>query len=131
MLRPRFLHSYKKFERQSIAGTTYIMTNETQAVLHYTRRVEDVSRWDGELYMAVMYSLAAHISFPLTKKITLQRELQELAAAKVSWAQTDVANEQHHRTEEMPKMLSVRDYQGPDSFDTYVYPYATLNSVGT
>lgn len=130
MLRPRYLHSYAEFSRQSIGNKTYLMTNQSEAVLHYTKRVEDVSQWDGELYMAVLFSLAAHISFTLTKKITLQRELQANAAGRVSLAQMDVANEQHSREEAMPAMLTVRGYGVTPSLTTYSYPYATLNSVG-
>jgi hypothetical protein len=130
LLRPRYLHSYAPFERQSIGGTTYIMTNQKDAVLHYTKRVEDVSKWDNELYLAVMYSLAAHISFPLSKKVTLQRELQAIAADRVSLAQMDVANEQHSRAEAMPLMLSVRGYGETPNQAPYSYPFATLNSVG-
>ena len=130
LLRPRYLHSYAQFVRQSIGNATYIMSNQEDAILHYTKRVDDVVKWDNELYMAVMFSLAAHISFPLTKKITLQRELQNIAANKVSLAQMDVANEQHTRAEAMPLMLSVRGYEETPDQSPYSYPFATLNSIG-
>ena len=130
LLRPRHLQSFASFTRQSIGNTTYIMANEEDAILHYTKRVEDVSKWDGELYMAVMFSLAAHMSFNLTKKITLQRELQEKAQTLVNAALVNVANEEHYRAEAMPRMLTVRGYEDTPNFVTYSYPYATLNSVG-
>lgn len=129
MLRPRHLYSGQRFERTAYAGGSAIMTNEPKALLVYTRRVTDVSKWDEELFRAVMFSLAEHITMQLNGKVNLQNRLNQKANEVVLLALTSVANEESVRTEQMPHSLSVRGYETPPVHTTYRYPYAILNSV--
>lgn len=129
MLRPRFLHSYVPFDRQRFNGQIAIMTNQETPILQYTRREEDISKWDTELYHTTIFSLAAHITLPLSEKISLRNLLQGLAVQAILLAINEVANEQHDRQQEMPTMLAVRDYQVPPVASTFSYPFAKLNAV--
>ena len=129
MLRPRFLHSYCPFERQTFNGATAIMANEENAILTYTKLVEEPFDWDNTLYMAVVFSLAAHITMELTKKMTLLDRLQQKATEQLLLGMTEVANEQHTRQEDHPTMLSIRNADAPLYMDRFSYPYATLNAI--
>ena len=137
MLRPHYLHSYVPFVRQMWDGTaecvtspkTVIMTDKKDAILQYARRNEDISDWDMPLYDAVVFALAATIALPLSAKVTLMRELRDMAVGKILLAISEDANEQQVRQEVMPTSLAVRGYNAPPLPTTFVYPFAQLNVV--
>jgi len=129
MLRPRYLSTYAKFDRQAYSNGTAVMTNQDAALMFYTKRITDVSRWDNELFRAVVASLAAHMAVPLSGKLTLRDRLQNDALSIVAVANTDVANEQQFREEAMPEALAYRGYAEAPVLDVFIYPYQILNAV--
>src|SRR6478735_3780370 len=69
MISPRYLAGFQRFSLQTFPGNKLaIMTNETQALLCYTKRQETIALWDVGLQMAIVYGLASYIAMPLHGK---------------------------------------------------------------
>ena len=131
MLAPRYLTTYAPFERALYGDVNSIVTNQPLAVLHYTMKQTDVTRWDAGLDAAVRYTLAANLSMPLSGKSTRTRELRDLAFNTVREARTDMANESDQFSDAAPVWIGERGYSGPTSPTRFFYPYENLNAVAT
>lgn len=131
MLAPRYLTTYARFEQEMLGDNLAIMTNEEQAVLHFSAKQDDVTRWDAGLDMAMLYSLAAHMCYALNAKSGLAARLDEKAFSFVVSAQTDVANEADDYADKLASWHSSRGFSGVPVATQFFYPYETLNAAGT
>ncbi len=129
LLAPRHLMSFQRFSRGVYDSSKAIFANEENAILYYTRRAEDVTKWDNGLERAVIFALAAHICLPITGKRTLARELQEEAFAVTAEAQTEIANEVDEHFDQLPSWVAARGYDQLPRSTKFVYPYESLNVV--
>lgn len=94
-------------------------------ILCYTLDVTDATLWEPDLYKAIGFGLAAHITPGTTGKRGLK--LDNLAAANqiILEARAANANEMHRYFRSRPTMLGERGYQY--TIDTpYIYPYGNL-----
>lgn len=138
MLAARYLTSFDQFELHYDAGNSKMVINTNHGsdtatetpILCYTIDVTDVTRWEPDLYQAMIYALAGHICMPLNGKITRSRETLAAADAFIMQARANTANEMHQRRQQIPRELLARGYeysvQAP-----YVYPYgSTFTGTG-
>lgn len=130
MLAPRHLMSFGRFDRALWDGKNIIATNEADVILHYTARQEDVSRWDTGLEAAVIYSLAAQISLPLTGKSTRAQELASKANEVVLLARTEFANESDGTYEALPSWLQSRGFETLPNTVRFFWPTENFNALG-
>ncbi len=131
MLAPRYLTTYARFELEMLGDVLAIMTNEEQAVLHYSAKQDDVTRWDAGLDMAMVYSLGAHMSQGLNGKVGLASRLDEKAFSFVVSAQTDIANEADDYSDKLSSWHSSRGFTDVPVQTQFFYPYEALNAAGT
>lgn len=125
MLRPRYLQSYNRFEWSN----KLIHTDETQPILFFLRREEDISLWDQDLRIAVTYALAAQLSIPLTGRSNRLQENIQIAQLRIDEARSNAANSEHLQESDLPDWLQVR---GSDAFldNRYFYPLTSFNMAG-
>ena len=131
ILAPRYLTTYARFELEMLGDVLAIMTNEEQAVLHYSAKQDDVTRWDAGLDMAMTYSLASHMCYGLNAKSGLAARLDEKAFSFVVSAQTDIANEADDYSDKLAPWHSSRGFTDVPVATQFFYPYEALNAAGT
>lgn len=130
MIAPRYLSSYARFDYSVRDSNSVIMTDESLAILHYLVRQTDVTKWDTGLASAVVYSLAAAVSRPLTGKTTLARDLKDLAAETVLLARTEMANESEDNFSQLASWHEARGYDGLPATTQFFWPYSGLSAIG-
>jgi hypothetical protein len=126
MLAPRYLTTYARFDRAKFNGSPCIMTNEAQAILHYSARENDVTNWDTGLENAVIHGLASAITMPLTGKRTLARDNREAANETILLAQTEIANESDDHFEALPSWIQARGYDQLPVATKFFWPYTSF-----
>lgn len=94
-------------------------------VLCYTIDVTDVTLFEPDLYQALIYGLAAHISMPLTGKVARVRGLLELANGVLLSARAATANEMYVVYNQFTERLQARGFTH-NIPSIYVYPYGGL-----
>lgn len=130
LLRPRYLHSYAKFDVGVRNTTRTIITNEVNAVLSYTRFNPQVQMWDDQLILAITHALAANISMPLHGKTSRAQMMIESANGLIAQARTTVANEKETGIPEaVPAWLAIRGVSAPLVSAQYIYPDGPLLSL--
>lgn len=129
MIAPRHLANYGRFDRGVVGTTNCIFTQHTPAVLHYTFRQEDVTKWDSGLVNAVVWALAANLAMPLSGKVTRADRLWEQANDAVLLAATDIANEADDVEESHAPWVAARGYEELPSQQRFVWPYEELNGL--
>jgi hypothetical protein len=80
----------------TVSGTDYIciLTDEPEAVLVYTRPVENPNLFSPRFIVALSWALAANIALPITGKTDLARVAAQQAQGWIGAAETSDANEQ-------------------------------------
>lgn len=127
MLAPRHLHSYAPFDRAFRDDTNVIVSNQEQAILHYMFRQDDVTKWDNDLEMAIIYNLAASLCYALTGVRTLTEMLQQKATEAVLVGQTNIANESDTFQERAVDWFEDRDFDSAQHENRFIYPYSAIN----
>ena len=132
MLHARYLSTLEQFEIHYEAGDQKVIncnvggSASTDApILIYTIDVTDPTRWEPDLYQAMIYGLAGHICRPLTGKTALARDMFELANMILREAQARNANELHRMLKSRPDRLSARGYDY-STVTPYIYPYGNM-----
>lgn len=85
-----------------------ILTDEEDAVLVYTARVEDPTLFDANFIVAFSYKLAASLALTLTKKESVQERMLRIYAAIMAMAKTNNAIEQKNTTFPTNPFISAR-----------------------
>lgn len=128
-LYPRYLSTYTRFTMSSFNGVNALMTNEAVAILTYTFRQTDVSKWNQGLVDSVSNGLGAMLASPLTGKRQRMVDLINVANDSIMMAQVQVANEDNQNLETLPDWLSARGISGPLFPNRYIYPVGSVLSI--
>ena len=130
ILATRYLMSYQRFSLGTWNDHPAVFTNDSAAILYYTRRESLVSNWDAGLTNAIVAGLAWKLAIPLSGKVGLSDRLRTDATESVLLAATELANEyEDGRLEMTPHWISARGFEGPASFPYFVTPFDTLSSL--
>lgn len=131
LLAPRYLTSYARFDRARFNDRPCIMTNDEQALLHYSAEVTDITDWDIGLTNAIVHALASALTMPLTGKRTLARDMREIANESILLAQTEVANESDDHFDALPSWVAARGYEELPVATKFFWPYSALAIGGS
>ena len=129
----RWINNMEVFELSSYvdsggAVSKAIVSNVQNAVLTYSRDSTDTERWDSSLYDAVMMSLSAYISYPLTRKLNKSAALMEQANDMIGQARAIYNNSQEFENERLAPWLAARPDTAYNSAErqNYIYPVGPL-----
>lgn len=129
LLRPQYLTGFGRFLITSYSSNRRALhTSEPSAALVYTKRLENISQWNPELQMAVVYGLAANICMPLTGKPSRSKMLLEQANNLVLQARMTAANTSAEMHESIPDWIAARGYSNTQG-QRFFYPYGSLLSL--
>ena len=128
-LSPRHLHSYGRFEQGRYANGRAIMTNEAETILAYTATCDDITLWDTDLEHAIVYMLAAHITYALQGKEGRWDRLNMRAVELVMDARTAAANAEETPMDSLPEWISARGFDSVPRAARFIYPHENLNMV--
>lgn len=130
MLYPRSLTTYDPFIVNNFGSVPAITTNAYQAILLYTFRQTQVSRWESSLQSAIAFGLAAHICMPLTGKSNRTKVLLDQANSIVTTARMEAANEGNFMLDTLPDWIAARGYSDTTILaPRFVYPFGTLLGI--
>lgn len=129
MIYPRFMSTYGRFIQGIQGSSRAIMTQDEEALLVYTRRFETVGLWSPDLYMAVVWALAAFIAMPLHGKIQRAKAAQEQANILLLQARMNDANAQENMLDTIPDWIAARGSNFTAPQVRYYYPYGPLIAV--
>lgn len=129
LLRPQYLTTFGHFLISGYNDSQKALhTNQSGAILAYTRRLENVSLWSSELQMAIIYGLAAHICMPLSGKPSRAKMLVQDANNLLYMARESAANASTEHYESIPDWFVARGYQ-TSSTNRYFFPFGSTLSV--
>lgn len=130
LLAARYLTDFAQFELSYDNDSKILATNggsdtaSERPVLCFSIDVTDVTLWEPDLYQAMYYALAAHITMPLTGKVARRQANLQLAYDIVMGARANAANEIHRLFQYHSEVLMARGYTyGPST--PYVAPYGS------
>jgi len=130
-LYPRHLTGYEWFETgvaalDGINDVPVLYASVQRPILVYTKKQENLSVWDSQLFSAVAAALAAAIALPLTGKPTWKREAEERANRLILEARAASLNETPIEEDSVPSWIAARGYAGNGRTRRYIYPYGPL-----
>ncbi len=125
MVSARHLSTFAEFSLGYASNRNIISTNEVTPIITYTADT-DPALWEPDLYQAIVYSLAAQITSPLTGKGDRVRANFAMAYELIQIARTNSANEYHRMFESRPEVYGLRgtNFSAPSS--PYIYPYGSF-----
>lgn len=129
MLAPRHLMSYRRFSVGEYNDAAVIHADEEDAVLCYTKRVDNTELWDTGLTDAVVAALGAKLCIPLSGKEGRRDRLKDEAVEAVLLARTQVANEEDARYDSLPSWIEVRDFSLSPQSTRYIHPLQDINTL--
>ena len=127
-LAARHLSSYDRFDvgYDDTNSKHVLYCDEVDPILVYTKDVTDVTLWESDLYKAVAYGLAAHITPQRTGKRAKSADNIAMANEIITNARVATANEEYGRMDQpIPESLAVRGY-APYVAYGYIAPYGAL-----
>lgn len=108
-----------------------ILTNAAQAILVYTRRINDPNLWDPHFYTAFTTVLGAWFVNPLNRNAQLMRDLSSAVVSMISQARVSDGNEGIATQDHIPDWIRVRGIGGQFLFNNpYVMSWAPLALPG-
>ena len=125
-LYPRWLDTQTSFEMSAYSNKRAIVTNVEDAILTYTRREDNVSLWEDDLFLAVVYGLAAATGNKLHGKTNRTLQAQQLANETIMNARVRSANENQRLIDHVPDWLVARGVGLTSNISSYIYPYGPL-----
>jgi hypothetical protein len=132
-IQPRYLSSYERFTMglmlQGGGDVRALMASTEQAVLCYTKRQDNPTLWDGQLGLAIAYSLAAHIGMPLHAKAQRVNNAIQIANQKIMEARVSAANSEVNSYETIPDWIAARGYAGSAPDARYYFPMGPSLSI--
>lgn len=134
MIAPRHLSTYGRFTielYQASVDNEYLalMTDDESPILQYSKRQTIPQMWDDSLKMAIIYSLAAHITMPLAGKFEVALKMQQLANELIFKARENTANEQVNQYEVIAPWHAARGYAEAPPQTQFLYPYGPVLSI--
>jgi len=122
MMAARYLSTFGQFELGYDNDGRTINTNEEEPILIYSVDVTDPTAWEPDLYQAMIYAMAAHITMPLTGKVARRQSNLQLALDLIMSARANNANEINRLFHYQSTSLRLRGYSsGPEI--PYIAPY--------
>lgn len=108
-VRPQYLADFSQFLITYFGDNQRVLhTNTYQAVLAYTANITNISIWNAELRMAIVYGLAANICMPLTGKPSRAKMLADKANELILGARMSAANASNQQQESIPDWIAGR-----------------------
>lgn len=129
MLTPRHLTDYSRFTLSVHGDVKAIMTNTEDALLYYTRSQTNISLWDVQLQMAIVFALGAMIGMPLHGKPSRVKTAQDQANALILQAREGEANTDNNEIDTVPSWLVARGYAENAPATRYYFPYGPMIST--
>jgi hypothetical protein len=130
-LRAQYLNDFSRFLITSYSSNRRaVHTSSYQAMLFYTKRLDNVAQWSPQLAMAIVYALAAHICMPLTGKPSRAKALENKANEMILAARETAANMSHETYESIPDWITARGANYATT-QRYYEPYGALLSVSS
>lgn len=132
MIWPRYQSDFGNFFPGTRNSQRAIMSNSESPILYYTRDEENVDFWEPMLYMAMSYTLAAHICKGVTGRDSDLGNMMQLGEDLVLRARAQNANYRADRPlDYLPPELAARGYSGGTPTALYVYPPGGYSFMGT
>lgn len=127
-LRPRYLSDYSRFSVSNVGGERVINSNTPQAILHYTRDEPEPSKWDADLYQAILYSLSAAINMAHNGKPQLSQKFERQVFDLIGLAKVEDANADDEYFDSLPTLWAGADFSAPAMAQgsQFFYPTATF-----
>jgi hypothetical protein len=125
MLYPRYLSDFSNFTMYVKDSRWTVQSNVETPILIYSKKLEDVSLFDSELFFSIAYMLASHISLPLHGKLTRTRLAFEQGTSMILNARVSSANEESIELEHIPEGFRARGYNSQQTSRFY-YPLGKM-----
>lgn len=131
MLRPRYLTSFAQFNLGLRNDTPAIMTNQSTALLVYTKRQTVIDTWDRDLQLCVIHTLAAKIARKLTGSRSKMLDNFNIANEMILQARANARNQlQGMLPDFAPSALVARGASGLNMPTPYIYRNAEFALSG-
>lgn len=122
MLRPRYLTGFGQFSLALREDTPALMTNQSGALLVYTKRQENIDTWDRDLQLCVIHTLAAKVARKLTGSRSKMLDNFNIANEMILQARASARNQLMNQLPDFaPSSLVARGASGLNSPTPYIY----------
>ncbi len=130
MLLPQYMADFTRFELGRIGTQKVINSNNLTPILCYTMDDETPSRWDPDLYLCVVWSLAACINMSKNGKMALTQKLEQQVLDMIRDAATNAANSDDTYYDSVPSFWAGTDFRVPGHQTKFIYPTTSFRISG-
>lgn len=129
-LRPQFLADYSRFKLGRMGENLVLYSNVEHPILHYTKKCRKPELWSSDLYLAVVYSLAASINIAHNGKLQLSKAMEQRVFELVELASTAEANADEEYFDSVPSHWAGAGFSVPSGHTRFFYPTQTFRVGG-
>lgn len=126
MLRPQYLEDLSRFRLGTVGSELLLFSNNEGPILNYTRDNEDPSVWEPDLYLCVIWSLAASINMAKSGKMNVTQKLEQQVVELIDRAAVGAANEDDTYFDSAPSFWAGTGFNIPSTGERYYYPTSTF-----
>ncbi len=130
MVQPQYLEDFSRFRLGTVGEEKLLMSNNPAPILTYTKDNEDPSVWEPDLYLCVIWSLAACINMAKSGKMNITQKLEQQVQQLIDRAAVNGANEDDTYFETPPSSWYGTGFAIPLMEPRYYYPTSSFRVSG-
>lgn len=130
MIQPQYLEDFSPFRLGRVGEEKLLFSNNPAPILSYTIDSDDPSIWEPDLYMCVIWSIAAGINTANNGKAPLTQKLEQQVLDLIDRAKVNAANEDDTYFDSPPSFWDGTGFTLPGLANRYYYPTASLRVGG-
>jgi hypothetical protein len=130
LLLPQYLEDFSRFSLTTIGTERVLNANSSTPILCYTKDDDIPTRWEPDLYLCVVWSLAACINMAKNGKAQLTQKLEQQVTDLVGRAAENAANADDTYFDAVPSFYNGTDFYIPGLQTRFVYPTSSYRLGG-
>lgn len=128
-LQPQYLADFSRFTLGRLGDTQALHGNTEHPILYYTCDCRNPAMWSADLYLCVVFSLAAHINMAKSGKLQTTQKLEQRVFELIELASVNEANADDEWYESVPAQWQGAGFDIPPQ-NRFFYPTSTFRVGG-
>lgn len=129
-VQPQYMEDFSRFRLGAVGDENLLFSNNAFPILNYTRDRDDPSVWDADLYLCVIWALAACVNMSKSGKMNVTQKLEQQVNEMILRGSVNVANEDDTYFEGVPQFWNGAGFSVPQMASRYYYPTNTFRVSG-
>lgn len=126
MILPQYMQDFSRFSLSKVGSQKAINSNNLTPILCYSKDNDDPGSWDPDLYMCVVWSLAACINMAKNGQMALTQKLERQVTDLIAQTFANAANSDDTYYEAMPSFWAGTGFTIPGGQTQFIYPTSSF-----